>query len=313
MTKKALICGSIAFDTIMNFEDQFKKHILPDQVHILNVSFLVPRLRKDFGGCAGNIAYSLHQLGGHAIPMATVGHDCAVYIDKFSTLGIQTEYLKIIPSEFTAQAFITTDLDDNQITAFHPGAMNYAHLNTITSNIDCDLAIIAPDGRQGMIDHAEQLASLNIPFIFDPGQGLPMFDGKTLKRFLELATYAAVNDYEAKLLCEKTNQSLEQLASTVTALFVTRGAQGSWLFYGNQKYEIPAVKPTQMIDPTGCGDAYRGGLLFGLLNDLSLQHTAKLASLMGSVKIAYKGGQNYQITASDLYQRFEKEFGHSPW
>lgn len=313
MTKKALICGSIAFDTIMNFEDRFKNHILPEQVHILNVAFLVPTLRKDFGGCAGNIAYGLQQLGGNAIPMATVGHDCAGYIDRFLTLGIETQHLKVVPSEFTAQAFITTDLDDNQITAFHPGAMNHSHTNQIEKDIDCALAIIAPDGKQGMTEHAEQLAKAQIPFIFDPGQGLPMFNGAELQKFLELATYAAVNDYEAKMLCDKTNQTLEQLASGLDALFVTRGAQGSLLYYDNQKIEIPPVKASQIVDPTGCGDAYRSGLMFGLLNNLSLQTTAKLASLMGAIKIAHKGGQNYLTNATNVYKQFEKEFGHAPW
>lgn len=313
MTKRVLICGSIAFDTIMNFDGKFKEQILPDQVHILNVAFLVPRLRKDFGGCAGNIAYGLKQLGGQPVPMATVGHDCSGYIDRLDTLGIPTQHLKVIDSEFTAQAFITTDQDDNQITAFHPGAMSHSHLNLIKDAIEIGLAIIAPDGRDGMIEHAEQLAEAGIPFIFDPGQGLPMFGKPELDRFLSLATYAAVNDYEAKMLCDKTGQTLEEMAAGLKALIVTRGGEGSWVFTGGQRIEIPCVKATEIVDPTGCGDAYRGGLLYGLSHGMSIEDSARLASLMGSLKIAQKGGQNYKIERSDISKQFEANFGHAPW
>lgn len=311
--KRVLICGSIAFDTIMTFDGRFKDHILPDQVHILNVAFLVPSLRKDWGGCAGNIAYGLNMLGGAPVPMATIGHDAQGYVERLQTLNIETTHLRPIGSEFTAQAFITTDLDDNQITAFHPGAMNHAHINTIEDASQIDLGILAPDGRDAMLQHAEQFAEAGIPFVFDPGQGLPMFNGTELNRFLELATYAAVNDYEAKMLCEKTGQTLEQLASKLSALIVTRGAEGSWVFTQGQRHEIPCVKAERIVDPTGCGDAYRGGLLYGLANDLPVVDAAKLASLMGSLKIAHKGGQNYQFTREEFASKFAAAFGKQPW
>lgn len=310
---RILICGSIAFDTIMTFEGRFKEHILPDQVHILNVAFLVPTLRKDWGGCAGNIAYSLNMLGGTPIPMATIGHDANGYVERFNALGIDTTHLRPIGSEFTAQAFITTDQDDNQITAFHPGAMNHAHINKLSDAQHIALGIIAPDGRDGMLEHAEQFAQAGIPFVFDPGQGLPMFGGTELNRFLDLAQYAAVNDYEAQMLCEKTGKTLEQIASKLDALFVTRGAQGSWVFTQGQRHTIACVKAEQIADPTGCGDAYRGGLLYGLACGMPVVDAAKLASLMGALKIAHKGGQNYQFSREHIASEFAAAFGKQPW
>lgn len=310
---RVLICGSIAFDTIMVFEGRFKEQILPDQVHILNVAFLVPSLRKDWGGCAGNIAYSLNMLGGKPVPMATIGHDAAGYVERLHKLGIETDCLRLVPEEFTAQAFITTDLDDNQITAFHPGAMSHSHLNTVAQAGDIALAIIAPDGRDGMMQHAEQLASAGIDFVFDPGQGLPMFGGAELNRFLELASYAAVNDYEAQMLCERTGLSLEQIAQKLKALVVTRGAQGSWVFEQGQRHDVPCVKAEQLADPTGCGDAYRGGLLYGMVTGMPIVKAAKLASLMGALKIAVKGPQNYEFSRIEIAARFEAAFGEKPW
>jgi adenosine kinase len=310
---RVLICGSIAFDTIMTFDGRFKDHILPDQVHILNVAFLVPSMRKDWGGCAGNIAYGLNMLGGKPVPMAAIGHDAQGYVERLQSLNIDTKHLRPIGSEFTAQAFITTDLDDNQITAFHPGAMNHAHINTIDDAEHIALGILAPDGRDAMLQHAEQFAKAGIPFVFDPGQGLPMFNGTELNRFLELATYATVNDYEAKMLCEKTGQDLEQMASKLSALIVTRGAEGSWVFTQGQRHEIPCVKAERIVDPTGCGDAYRGGLLYGLVNKMPVVEAAKLASLMGSLKISHKGGQNYQFTREEFASKFAATFGKQPW
>ncbi|MBU0783809.1 MAG: carbohydrate kinase family protein [Gammaproteobacteria bacterium] len=312
-TKRVLICGSIAFDTIMVFEGRFKDQILPDQVHILNVAFLVPSLRKDWGGCAGNIAYSLNMLGGKPVPMATIGHDAGGYFQRLQTLGIDTACLKQVQEEFTAQAFITTDLDDNQITAFHPGAMSHSHLNKISDAGDIALGIIAPDGRDGMMQHAEQFAAAGIQFVFDPGQGLPMFGKTELDRFLELATFAAVNDYEAKMLCERTGLTLEQIADKLEALVVTRGAEGSWVYTQGQRHDIPCVKAEQIADPTGCGDAYRGGLLYGLIEGLGIVNAAKLASLMGSLKIAAKGPQTYQYSREEIASRFAAAFGHQPW
>lgn len=312
-SKRVLICGSIAFDTIMVFEGRFKDHILPDQVHILNVAFLVPSLRKDWGGCAGNIAYSLNMLGGQPVPMATIGHDAHGYIQRFQKLGIDTSCLKQVSEEFTAQAFITTDLDDNQITAFHPGAMSHAQLNKVSEAGELALGIVAPDGREGMVQHAEQFAAAGVPFVFDPGQALPMFDKAELDRFLELASYAAVNDYEARLLCDRTGSTLEQIAKKLKGLVVTRAAQGSWIFTEGQRHEIPCVKAEQIADPTGCGDAYRGALLYGLTEGWGIINASKLASLMGSLKIAVQGPQNYQHSREEIATRFETAFGHKPW
>ncbi|MCZ8016607.1 MAG: carbohydrate kinase family protein [Limnobacter sp.] len=312
-SKRVLICGSIAFDTIMVFEGRFKDQILPDQVHILNVAFLVPSLRKDWGGCAGNIAYSLNMLGGKPVPMATIGHDAGGYFQRLQTLGIETTCVKQVSEEFTAQAFITTDLDDNQITAFHPGAMSHSHLNKVSDAGDIAIGIIAPDGRDGMMQHAEQFAAAGVPFVFDPGQGLPMFGKPELDRFLELATYAAVNDYEAKMLCDRTGLTLEQISEKLEALVVTRGAEGSWIFEKGQRHDIPCVKAEKIADPTGCGDAYRGGLLYGLTEGMGIVNAAKLASLMGSLKIAVKGPQTYQYSREEIASRFAAAFGHQPW
>ncbi|HEX9570660.1 MAG TPA: carbohydrate kinase family protein, partial [Burkholderiales bacterium] len=260
---RILICGSIAYDNIMVFRGRFREHILPEQIHILNVSFLVPELRREFGGCAGNIAYNLKLLGADPLMMATVGDDALLYFERLERLGIEQDCVRQVPDTLTAQAFITTDLDDNQITAFHPGAMNYSHLNKITVEIGAHLAIIAPDGREGMLQHARELAELRIPFIFDPGQGLPMFSGEELLAFVEQATYLAVNDYEGRLLEERTGSTLEEFAHSLKALILTRGAEGSLIYVDGQRIDIPCVKATEVVDPTGCGDAYRAGILYG--------------------------------------------------
>ena len=274
---KTLICGSIAYDTIMVFHDRFKNHILPEQIHILNVAFLVPDMRREFGGCAGNIAYNLQLLGGEPLIMATVGEDSAPYRQRLQSLNLSARHVREIPGSFTAQAFITTDLDDNQITAFHPGAMNFSHLNHVVDVQETDgelrLGIVAPDGRDGMGQHARELFDAGIPFVFDPGQGLPMFDGEELLRFLQLADYCTVNDYEVKLLCERTGRTIEELAREVKALIVTLGAKGSEIHAGGQKIAIPSVTPEAVIDPTGCGDAYRAGLLYGIAHDLPWEQT----------------------------------------
>ena len=308
-SKRVLICGSIAFDTIMVFEGRFKDQILPDQVHILNVAFLVPSLRKDWGGCAGNIAYSLNMLGGKPVPMATIGHDAGGYFQRLQTLGIETNCLKQINDEFTAQAFITTDLDDNQITAFHPGAMNVSHENSVSDATGVKLGIIAPDGRDGMISHARQFADAGIPFVFDPGQGLPMFGGEDLLNFLDLARWCTVNDYEARLLCERTGLTEAQIAERVEALIVTRGAEGSRVYAGGSVTEVACVPADALADPTGCGDAYRGGLLYGLSRGADIIASARLASVMGSIKIASRGGQNHLPTREDIAARHRAAFG----
>lgn len=306
-----LICGSIAYDTIMLFNDRFKNHILSDQVHILNVSFLVPEMRREFGGCAGNIAYNLKLLGGEPLPMATVGRDYEPYFDWLEDNGIDTQHLKVLDNTYTAQAFITTDQDANQITAFHPGAMSFAHENTINAAESVTLGIVAPDGREGMIEHAKQFADANIPFIFDPGQGLPMFDGGDLKRFIEQASWVAVNDYEAQLMCERTGLSLQAIADQVKALIVTKGGEGSHIYTGGQRLEIPAAPVHALRDPTGCGDAYRAGFIYGLNNDLDWETTGRIASLMGAYKIERPGTQNHRFTLDEFKARFSEAWGYA--
>jgi adenosine kinase len=305
----ALICGSVAYDTIMVFRDRFKDHILPDKVHILNVSFLVPDMRREFGGCAGNIAYSLKLLGGEPLPMATVGRDFAPYADWMDRCGIDRRHIRVIDNSYTGQAFITTDTDDNQITAFHPGAMNLSHENHIADADGVKLGIVSPDGREGMIQHAEEFATGAIPFIFDPGQGMPMFSGEELTRFLEQATWVTLNDYEAELMQERTGRSLERLAQLVQALIVTRGAEGSRIYTGGECLEIPVAEPDAVNDPTGCGDAYRAGLLYGLLRELPWEVTGRVASLMGAIKIAHYGTQNHDLTPAEFAARFKEAFG----
>lgn len=291
----AVICGSLAFDTIMTFEGRFAEQILPDQLHILNVSFLVPALRREFGGCAGNIAYSLKQLGGTPLPMATVGSDGAEYVARLDTLGISTEFVREVEGAYTAQAMIMTDRDNNQITAFHPGAMGQAHTTTIAARADINIGIISPDGRDAMLQHAEQFKAAGIPFVFDPGQGLPMFDGKDLAHFVELATWVTVNDYEAKLLCDRTGLSIAELSQRVEGLIVTLGAQGCEVWVAGEKTLVPPVKAAEVVDPTGCGDAFRGALLFGLEKGWPLARCAELGNRVGAHKIAFRGGQNYTL------------------
>lgn len=295
-----LICGSLAFDTIMVFEDQFKNHILPDKIHMLNVGFLVPEMRREFGGTAGNIAYNLQLLHGKPLIMATVGEDFSGYAARLSAHGLDTTHIKTIAGSFTAQAFITTDLDDNQITAFHPGAMNFSHHNSVNEAQDVSLAIIAPDGRDGMFQHAQECHEAGIPFLFDPGQGLPMFSGEELMHFIELADYLAVNDYEAQLITDKTGLTIESLASKVKALIVTLGANGSAIYADGQRIEIPCVKAAEVLDPTGCGDAYRAGLLYGIAHGWDWLTCGRLASVMGAIKIASRGGQNHKPSRADI-------------
>ena len=308
---KTLICGSLAYDTIMVFHDHFKNHILPEQIHILNVSFLVPDMRREYGGCAGNIAYNLQLLGGDPLIMATVGDDYGPYKQRLAHLGFDTTHIKEVPGTFTAQAFITTDLADNQITAFHPGAMGQSHLNQIGDAKNAGLGIVSPDGRQGMLDHARQFHEAGIPFIFDPGQGMPMFDGADLLEFLKLADYCTVNDYEAKMLSDRTGKSLDELAKSVKALIVTLGGNGSEIYADGQRITIPCVKPDDVIDPTGCGDAYRAGLLYGIAQGWDWEKTGRLASLMGSIKIAHRGGQNHKPKREDIAERYRAAFGEA--
>jgi adenosine kinase len=307
----ALICGSFAYDTIMVFNDQFKNHILPEKVHILNVSFQVPELRREFGGCAGNIAYNLKRLGGEPLPLGAVGRDFAPYAEWMDRCGISRRYIKVCENAYTAQAFITTDQDDNQITAFHPGAMNRSHEAHVPSGVGIKLGIVSPDGREGMIRHAEQFVEHKIPFVFDPGQGMPLFDGKDLLRFLEQATWATFNDYEAELVQQRTGKSLSELASRVKALVVTLGGKGSHIYCDGQTLEIPCASAAKLADPTGCGDAYRAGLLYGLSKEMDWKTIGRVSSLMGAIKIESNGTQNHDVTPPQFAARFKQEFGYA--
>jgi len=308
---KTLITGSMAYDTIMVFQDQFKNHILPEQTHILNVAFLVPEMTRHLGGCAGNIAYTLKLLGDEPMIMATVGEDFAPYAKYLSDIGLDSEHIRVVPDTFTAQAFITTDVDNNQIIAFHPGAMNFAHQNKIGDAKDIQLGIVGPDGRDAMIEHSEQFKELEIPFIFDPGQGLPMFDGNDCLKFLDEATYAVVNDYESELLLDKTGLSLEQLSSKVEALVVTRGGKGSEVYVDDEKLEIPCAPVSAVVDPTGCGDAYRGGLMYGISHGLGWKTAAQIASLCGAIKIEQSGTQNHSFTKQEFMARYQAAFSET--
>jgi len=305
----ALICGSIAFDTIMVFHDRFQNHILPDKVHILNVSFLVPSMRREFGGCAGNIAYNLKLLGGQGLPMGTVGADFGPYAEWMDAKGVDRRHLKVLDDTYTAQAFITTDQDDNQITAFHPGAMNRAHEVRVDEAKGISMGMVSPDGRQGMIEHAEQFAAAGIPFLFDPGQGMPLFSGEDLLRFADQATWLAFNDYEAQLMSERTGRSIEQLARGVKALIVTRGGEGSSIYAEGRRIDIPCAPVARIADPTGCGDAYRAGLIWGMQKGLDWQQTGRVAALLGAIKIEQQGTQNHGFTMAEFAARFRDAFG----
>jgi adenosine kinase len=306
--KRALICGSLAFDTIMVFGDRFANHILPDKIHMLNVSFLVPQLRREYGGCAGNIAYNLGLLGDSGLPMATVGRDFAPYQEWLRRAGVPTDHVRVIDSELTAQAFITTDLDDNQITAFHPGAMQHSHANRVSEARDIALGIVAPDGREGMIEHAAQFAAAGIPFIFDPGQGLPMFGGDELQRFISQARWVTLNDYEWQLVQQKTGWGASDVIERAEALIVTRGAAGSTIYTRDGQLAIAAARARAVVDPTGCGDAFRAGLIHGLLHGLDWRATGHIASLMGALKIESRGTQNHRFTRNEFTQRLAAAF-----
>jgi|SRR5690348_2368340 adenosine kinase len=310
---RTLICGSLAFDTIMVFRDRFARHILPEQTHMLSVSFQISDMRREWGGCAGNIAYNLRGLGGAPVAMGTLGSDGASYRERLHELGIAADGVRIIEDTYTAQAYIITDLDDNQITAFHPGAMNESHRTRVDEVADIGLGIIAPDGKAGMQQHAAQFAELGIPFMFDPGQGLTLFSGPELAALIGQARYVAVNDYEAKLLSERTGWSMSDIATRVDALIITLGAEGSVIHANGETYAISAVRPTAIVDPTGCGDAYRAGLLYGIAHDWDWEATGNLASVMGSIKIASRGGQNHRVERAEVAEHYRKAFGERPW
>ena len=306
----ALICGSLAYDTIMVFPEPFKDHILPDKVHILNVSFLVPNMRREYGGVAGNIAYNLKLLGGDPYPMGTVGDDFGPYRERFEKLGISTKYLKHLEGTFTPQAFITTDIEDNQITAFHPGAMEQSYLNKVTETEGIKIGIVAPDGKQAMIQHSEDFVSMGIPHIFDPGQAMTLLNGDDLKKFISEANWVVVNDYEFQLIQEHTGMNGDDIAQQVEALIVTKGSEGSTIMTREEVIEVAPAKADSLQDPTGCGDAYRAGLLHGILNDLDLVTTCRIGSVMGAIKIEHQGPQNHTPSMEDIQQRFSDAYGY---
>jgi adenosine kinase len=307
----AVICGSLAYDTIMVFQDQFKNHIIPDQVHILNVSFLVPRMRREFGGCAGNIAYNLKLLGGDPLPVAAVGQDFAPYREHLQKYGIRMDSIRVFEDQFTPQCFITTDLDNNQITAFHPGAMSSAHENHVRNIPEISFGIVAPDGREAMLQHVDEFAARGVPFVFDPGQAMPLFNGDEFRAMIEKATYVIVNDYESQLLQQRTGWSAADIASRVKAYIVTLGPRGSLIHADGITHEIPPARERQVVDPTGCGDAYRAGLIFGIMKGLDWPTTGRMASLMGALKVEHPGTQNQHFTYAQFAQEFEEQFGYA--
>jgi len=313
MPPRTLICGSLAIDTITVFPDRFARHILPEQTHVLSVSFQITEMRREWGGCAGNIAYNLNGLGGDPVVMATVGDDGGAYIERLSSFGIATDAVRTVAGTFTAQAYIITDLDDNQITAFHPGAMNQAHLNHVSDVERIALGIVAPDGRDGMAAHVREFAAARIPFMFDPGQGLPLFSGAELIEMIDCADYVAVNDYEARMLAERTGLSEKEIAARVDAMIVKLGADGSRIHAGGTVFEIPTLSPAKLVDPTGCGDAYRAGLLYGIGHGWDWDRTGRLASLLGSLKIASRGGQNHNVDRDALAATYQQHYGHHLW
>jgi adenosine kinase len=311
MTNTTLICGSLAFDKIMQYHGRFADTLLADQLHRVNVSFLVPTLRTEYGGCAANIAYNLNMLGGDPLIMATLGQDGGEYLERFATFGIATRAIRTIANAYTAQCFVTADDDNNQINAFHPGAMQFSHENRVAEMGPLRLAIIAPDGRDGMLQHAADLAAQGVPFVFDPGQQLPMFNGEELRAFIEQATYLAANDYEFEMVMERTGWSLADIAGRLEALVITRGDQGSTIYAKGEQHDIPCVTADAVVDPTGCGDAYRAGLLYGIVNGYDWPTTGRLASVMGALKIAHQGGQNHVATKEQIAARFTAAFGYS--
>jgi len=313
MSKRTLICGSLAYDTIMVFPDRFSRHILPEQTHMLSVSFQIGEMRREWGGCAGNIAYNLKALGGAPVVMATLGDDGAPYRERLAALGIASDGVRTMAGTYTAQAFIITDLDDNQITAFHPGAMNASHENSVGDVEGIALGIVAPDGRDGMRAHVEQFANAGIPFVFDPGQGLPLFSGPELIEMIDAATFVAVNDYEGSLLAERTGLTLDAVAARVDAMIVTRGGDGSRIHADGRTLQLPAVKPAALLDPTGCGDAYRAGLLYGIAQGWEWERTGRLAATMGALKIASRGGQNHSADRDAVAALYYEQFAAYPW
>jgi adenosine kinase len=307
----ALICGSLAYDTIMVFPDQFKNHILPDKVHILNVSFLVPRMRREFGGCAGNIAYNLKLLGGDPIPMATVGADFGPYREWFEEQGISLAQVKVIDELFTPQAFITTDHDNNQITAFHPGAMMRSYENHVKDVPGVTIGIVSPDGYEGMLQNAKEFAEAGIPFIFDPGQAMPLFNGEELRTFIEGADYVCVNDYESNLLAERTGWSEAEIAGKVKAYIITRGPRGAEIHVDGSTHRIPPAHERRVTDPTGCGDAFRAGLIFGIEKGYDWMTIGRMGNLMGALKVEHPGTQNQRFDYAEFSEQFRQQFGYA--
>jgi adenosine kinase len=310
---RTLICGSLAYDTIMVFRDRFGRHILPDKTHMISVSFTVGDMRREWGGCAGNIAYNLKALGGDPVVMATLGDDGAPYRERLAALGVAADGVRSVAGAFTAQAYIITDLEDNQITAFHPGAMGRSHESGVGDVDGVGLGIVAPDGRDGMLKHAAEFHAAEIPFVLDPGQAMTLFSGDELVDMIDAATVVAVNDYESRLIAERTGLAVEEIARRVEALVVTLGAEGSRIHVGGATIHVPAVRPSALVDPTGCGDAHRAALLYGMAQGWDWQKTGRLGSLLGSIKIAARGGQNHAVDRDLVAAMYAKEFGSNPW
>lgn len=305
----ALICGSFAYDNIMVYPGKFRDQIMPENLHILNVSFMTPELRREFGGCAGNIAFSLQQMGGDVAPMGTVGKDFAAYADWMDEKSVRRDFLSRLDQHYTAQAYIITDLDDNQLTAFHPGAMSDAHVKTVPTDAGISIGMVSPDGKQGMVEHAAQFAEAGIPFFFDPGQGLPMFDADELGIFIQQASWMTVNDYEAQMVSDRVGRELKDIANDLQALIVTKGGEGSDVYVNGEVINIACAQTDSVVDPTGCGDAYRAGLLYGIMQNFDWQKTASIASVLGAIKIEKHGTQNHDASIGHIASRLERDFG----
>ena len=294
-----LICGSLAYDTISDYPGRFADHILPDRIHRINVAFDIPTLRREFGGCAGNIAYTLRMLGGEPVVLAALGRDGGDYEARLDALGISRAHLRVSRELHTAQAHIMTDRDNNQITGFHPGAMLEAHLRPVPALPGLKLGIVAPDSRQAMLDHAAQMAAAELPFIFDPGQALPLFDADDLRVLVAQASWAVLNDYEAAMLLQRIGGDAEALAAQLRGLVVTRGAEGCEVYTQGRMTRVPALPAATVVDPTGCGDAFRGALLWALEQGWELVDACRLGNVLGACKIASAGPQNHVIDLAE--------------
>jgi adenosine kinase len=313
MTLRAAIAASMAYDTIMVFEGQFTDHILPDQIHKINLSFLSPRMRREYGGCAGNIAYNYKLVGGEPVPIGMVGDDFGPYFEHYRRWGIDASCLVAAPDSYTAQCFIVTDLHNNQLAGFHPGAMSLSARIPVAQAGRVACGLVGPDAKDAMQVHARQMADAKIPFVLDPGQNILLFSGPELLELIELAPVLVCNDYEAELVADKTGVPIDKLAKRVDTLIVTRGAEGSVVHHGGEARPIAPVAAKDVKDPTGCGDAYRAGLLLALAKGVPVAQGAMLGSVLGSIKIAVQGCQNHQPTPAEIRAGYEAHYGAWPF